>query len=338
MADSSMLLAELAEEFAARVRQGHLPEVEEYAVRHPELAERIRALFPTLRLLEGMAAGGAAVHEPGGSGLGPGCQFGAYRIERELGRGGMGVVYEAVHLALNRRVALKVLPAEGLSQANHLERFLREAQTAAGLHHTNIVPVFDVGQVGGITYYAMQLIRGIGLDRFNSRDDRAAPSVPDQDGGGKDFDPARTTAEGASADGSAKVRRPNCGNSRPGGKSVRWMWAHQVCCSRPSAATKTGWRSSIPMFIWRPTSIRRSGRRRSASLYLPWLPGKNTSTYRMSKPCRPSTPTDGSGRSATKMARSRCGTSKPKRNSFTGASPMDSRPHSYCSPHKGTWC
>ena len=152
MADPSMLLAERAEDFAARVRQGQLPEVEEYAVRHPELAERIRALFPTLRLLEGLAAGGASVHEPGGSGLRPGSPFGAYRIERELGRGGMGIVYEAIHLALNRRVALKVLPGEGLNQANHLERFLREAQTAAGLHHTNIVPVFDVGQANGTTY------------------------------------------------------------------------------------------------------------------------------------------------------------------------------------------
>src|SRR5579871_791518 len=141
MPDPSMLLAELAEDFSGRIRRGELPDVEEYASRYPELAGRIRALFPTLRLLEGMAAGGgAACAGPGEPDLRPGSQFGAYRLERELGRGGMGVVFEAVHLALNRRVALKVLPTAGLGQPAHLERFLREAQTAASLHHTNIVP------------------------------------------------------------------------------------------------------------------------------------------------------------------------------------------------------
>ena len=166
MADDSVVLGQLAEEFSNRVRQGQMPSIEEYAARHPTLADRIRALFPTLMLLEGLAAGGAATGEkPGGEALQTGERFGAYRIERELGRGGMGIVYEAVHLALERRVALKVLPLHGTSRADHLERFLREARTAAGLHHTNIVPVFDVGQVNGIPYYAMQLIRGQGLDR-----------------------------------------------------------------------------------------------------------------------------------------------------------------------------
>src|SRR5262249_8949363 len=180
MIDVSALLGQLAEEFTARVRAGELPAVEEYAARHPAVAERIRALFPTLLLLEGLANGtpAAATAE-----LTPGSTFGAYRIEREIGRGGMGVVYEAVHLALNRRVALKVLPVQGAQAARQLERFLREAQTAASLHHTNIVPVFDVGQVGGTPYYAMQLVHGYGLDRLG----RIAPSVDD--------DPDRTTDE-----------------------------------------------------------------------------------------------------------------------------------------------
>src|SRR5438477_7570210 len=158
MADESVLLGQLAEDFSARVRRGELPDVEEYAARHGELAERIRALFPTLLLLEGLANGSADA-APAPAVLSHGSSFGAYRIERELGRGGMGVVYEATHLALGRRVALKVLPATVLAGAA-LERFLREAQTAAGLHHTNIVPVFDIGQVGGVPYYAMQFIDG----------------------------------------------------------------------------------------------------------------------------------------------------------------------------------
>jgi serine/threonine protein kinase/WD40 repeat protein len=168
MPDDSVLLGELAEEFSAKVRQGQMPRIEEYAQKHPSLAERIRALFPTLLFLEGMAGGKS---KPSGArgeasaSLSPGSQFGNFRIEREVGRGGMGVVYEATHLALNKRVALKVLPVQGPRDASHLERFLREAQTAAALHHTNIVPVFDVGQIEGIPYYAMQFIEGCGLDR-----------------------------------------------------------------------------------------------------------------------------------------------------------------------------
>jgi serine/threonine protein kinase len=169
MPDDSVLLNQLAEEFSDRVRRGQLPSVEEYAARHPALAERIRALFPTLLFLEGLAGqavAGATVDAeelaPLGS-LAPGQTFNQYRIVRELGRGGMGVVYEAIHLPLDKRVALKVLPREGAAQ---LERFLREARTAAGLHHTNIVPVFDIGQCGGVPYFAMQLIDGRGLDRL----------------------------------------------------------------------------------------------------------------------------------------------------------------------------
>lgn len=156
MPDVLILLGELAEDFSVRVRSGQLPEIEDYARRYPELAERIRELFPTLMLLEGMAG---AAPKPrtttgatafAGTELQPGMTFGGYRIEREIGRGGMGIVYEAIHLALAKRVALKTLPLHGPRQASQLERFLREAKTAAALHHTNIVPVFDVGQVDSL--------------------------------------------------------------------------------------------------------------------------------------------------------------------------------------------
>jgi hypothetical protein len=180
MPEDSVLLGNLAEEFSERVRQGELPDLDAYARRHPALAERIRALFPTLMLLEGMAAGRERTTTPlvihGTGVLVPGSVFGGYRIEREVGRGGMGIVYDAFHLALGRRVALKVLPLWGGQPSPHLERFLREARTAAGLHHTNIVPVFDVGQVSGLPYYAMQLIAGTGLDQAGPRRGREGPS------------------------------------------------------------------------------------------------------------------------------------------------------------------
>src|SRR5262249_29520943 len=91
-------------------------------------------------------------------------QVGDYRVIREVGRGGMGVVYEAEQVSLGRRVALKILPAAVAKDRKALERFRREARAAARLHHTNIVPVFEVGQDGEVVFYAMQFIHGQGLD------------------------------------------------------------------------------------------------------------------------------------------------------------------------------
>jgi WD40 repeat protein/serine/threonine protein kinase len=216
MADESVLLGQLAEEFAARVRQGQMPAIEEYAARHPALAERVRALFPTLMLLEGMAAGGQAAADGSSTELRPGSVFGAYRIERPIGKGGMGVVYEAVHLALGRRVALKVLPVEGPRQATHLERFLREAQTAAGLHHTNIVPVFDVGQVNGTPYYAMQLIHGTGLDRAGQPLEPAVKPIAEPTA-------ATISADGSRGQGVAPAPPVDRPLSPPGPGHYRWV-------------------------------------------------------------------------------------------------------------------
>jgi serine/threonine protein kinase/WD40 repeat protein len=91
-------------------------------------------------------------------------RVGDYRVLREIGRGGMGVVYEAEQVSLGRRVALKVLPRTVASDPTSLLRFRREARAAAALHHTNIVPVFEVGQDGEVVFYAMQYIEGRGLD------------------------------------------------------------------------------------------------------------------------------------------------------------------------------
>ncbi len=89
---------------------------------------------------------------------------GDYQVERELGRGGMAIVYEAVDVHLGRRVALKVLPPEMAMRRSMAERFKREAKMAAALDHPNIVPVYRVGQTGGLLYIAMKFIRGRPLD------------------------------------------------------------------------------------------------------------------------------------------------------------------------------
>src|SRR5947208_5490545 len=92
-------------------------------------------------------------------------RLGEFELVRELGRGGMGVVYEAVQTSLGRRVALKVLgPGLGLTP-QAVVRFRREAAAAAKLHHTNIVPVYATGEEGGTHFYAMELVEGPSLDR-----------------------------------------------------------------------------------------------------------------------------------------------------------------------------
>src|SRR5262249_50947861 len=91
-------------------------------------------------------------------------RLGDYRILREVGRGGMGVVYEAEQVSLGRHVALKVLPSHALLDPRQLQRFQREARAAARLHHTNLGPVYGVGEADGLHYYVMQFIQGRGLN------------------------------------------------------------------------------------------------------------------------------------------------------------------------------
>jgi tetratricopeptide (TPR) repeat protein/predicted Ser/Thr protein kinase len=159
---------ELAEEFACRWRAGERPAVEEYVARYPQWAEEIRAVLPAVVMMEQLkprpadAATDRITIVPQAVPR----QVGEYRIVREIGRGGMGVVYEAEQEALGRRVAIKVLPGSVLANSATRERFRREAQAAARLHHTNIVPVFGVGECDGQCFYVMQLITGRGLDQI----------------------------------------------------------------------------------------------------------------------------------------------------------------------------
>ncbi len=164
----SDLFNDLAYEFAERYRRGERPSLNEYADRYPHLADEIRELFPTLVMMERVGSEadgpqGSVADRPRRDRPMPE-RLGDYRILREIGRGGMGVVYEAVQESLGRPVALKVLSHDRESGPIALIRFRREARTASLLHHTNIVPVFGVGEHEGVPYYAMQYIQGRGLD------------------------------------------------------------------------------------------------------------------------------------------------------------------------------
>ncbi|HTU91568.1 MAG TPA: protein kinase [Gemmataceae bacterium] len=165
----SLVVLELAEEFLERYRQGQRPSLKEYIDRHPELAAEIKEVFPAMALMENVALAneslaGAATGAATPSESAPPSQLGDYRILREVGRGGMGIVYEAEQISLGRHVALKVLPRKTFANDQQRQRFEREAKAAAKLHHTNIVPVFGVGEHDGLPYYVMQFIQGLGMD------------------------------------------------------------------------------------------------------------------------------------------------------------------------------
>ena len=165
--DDEPLVERLAEEILERKRRGERPSVEEYCERYPDHEAELLAFLPTLLAVEdlkpdsGDATGPIAGADVHGSQVE---SIGDYRILRELGRGGMGIVYEAEQQGLGRRVALKVLAGQSAGGPKAIARFQSEARAAARLHHTNIVPVFDVGEDGECLYYAMQLIQGQSLD------------------------------------------------------------------------------------------------------------------------------------------------------------------------------
>ena len=165
----SAIVLELAEEFLDRYRRGQRPSLKEYIDRHPELAGEIRDVFPAMAMLEKIALADESL-EGDATGAAPQPvpplleRLGDFRILREVGHGGMGIVYEAEQVSLGRLVALKVLPRSMVCDAKQLQRFEREAKAAAKLHHTNIVPVFGVGEHDETPYYVMQFIAGLGLD------------------------------------------------------------------------------------------------------------------------------------------------------------------------------
>ena len=161
------IVERLADGFMAGYRAGKCTNVEEFARQYPELADQLRELLAALLVLERNAphrdALGQASEVSNQAAAAP-REIGDFVIVREIARGGMGVVYEAVQQSLGRHVALKVLSSPGLHNPSHLERFRFEARAAARLHHTNIVPVFGVGEQDGLHYYAMQFIQGQSLD------------------------------------------------------------------------------------------------------------------------------------------------------------------------------
>ncbi len=195
-------LAQVLDAYLEKLDAGESTDIEELIASHPDLADVLRDYLVTIHQFQkapplqplqplaratdapnassdledqtegDQAAGDQTEGRRGGLG-----RIGDYIIQREIGRGGMGVVYEAAQVSLGRRVALKTLPFTSVLDPKQVARFKNEAQAAAGLNHQNIVPVYGVGSERGIHYYSMQLIEGQSLDDVISqlRESRTDP-------------------------------------------------------------------------------------------------------------------------------------------------------------------
>ncbi len=162
--DDGRVVAAL-EEYIQLLRGGRRPGRTEFLARHHSIADILADRLEYIDFVQD-AMGPLAETGPVGGAIddsGMSARLGEYRIIREVGRGGMGVVYEAEHIPLGRRVALKVLPATASLDPRQRQRFQVEAQAAALLHHEHIVPVFAIGCDHGVHYYAMQFIDGRSL-------------------------------------------------------------------------------------------------------------------------------------------------------------------------------
>lgn len=163
-------LAQAVQEYLQELESGRRPDRRRWLERYPDLANALEQCLDGLELVHQASPlasplSGNLPRSTGNAGDPVSANpLGDFQIMHEIGRGGMGIVYEAVQLSLGRHVALKVLPFAATFDAKHLQRFRQEAQAAAQLHHTNIVPVYAVGCERGIHFYAMQLIEGQSLD------------------------------------------------------------------------------------------------------------------------------------------------------------------------------
>jgi len=201
-------LAAVLEQYVTDLEQGRAPQLDELTAAHPHLASLLPEYLEGVRLIHDALAKEPPAADPHGEvdqlaereELAKECeltppaphvlpekseagdpptagQIGDYELVRELGRGGMGIVYEARQISLNRRVALKMLPFAAVLDERQIARFRTEAQAAAGLHHPHIVPVFAVGQERGVHFYAMQFVDGQSLGQA-IKELRAAGMTP----------------------------------------------------------------------------------------------------------------------------------------------------------------
>ncbi len=160
------ILAHLLSTMSDRASRGEHVNITEVCKSHPDLADELKELWGAVMIANAVGSdveSGAAsvVEEPDiTAAIELPCRIGDYELLEELGRGGMGVVYKALHVSLNRIVAVKMLLRGRFASADDQARFRAEAEAIAQLDHPNIVPVYEVGQLEGHVYFSMKYVRG----------------------------------------------------------------------------------------------------------------------------------------------------------------------------------
>ena len=159
---TSEILEEVVEEFTQRLRSGQHPSIAEYQEKFPDLKSELEDILASVAMIEQLKPSTSAPphNRPSLDEVSSLKQVGSYQILGEVGRGGMGVVFEAIHESLGRRVAIKVMPTPLVNSSKYVQRFEQEAKSAAKLHHTNIISVFGVGEGDGFYYYVMDFVDG----------------------------------------------------------------------------------------------------------------------------------------------------------------------------------
>ena len=166
--DRDRLLDQVITDYLKALQAGETAEPAAWCRRYPELAAELSAFFADRARIERLAEPLRAAAPPAGPVV---RYFGDYELLEEIARGGMGIVYKARQVSLNRAVALKMILAGQLAAQADVERFRREAEAAGNLDHPNIVPIYEVGEYQGMQYFSMKFIEGgrLAVDRTSTR-------------------------------------------------------------------------------------------------------------------------------------------------------------------------
>lgn len=200
--NSENTIEQAVQRFVDAQLQGQKPDIDEFVKQYPEFENQIRqrlqnlneidSLFDCLMQADDSDFGNAIIE----SNL-VGQKLGDYEILKMVGQGGMGAVFLARQVSLDREVALKVISSVGGTQAKNLDRFKRESKVLAKISHPNIVPIYEVGQQGPYSYFAMEYVRGVSLDKILS-------SIRNAKSGSKASDVMRKCVEAQTAIGDDK--------------------------------------------------------------------------------------------------------------------------------------